>query len=161
MANILFSRAGGLLSLEGRSLLFSSCKASKHSLCKRKGCGNGLESPARILWSEGPSSLSLTLGSEPPALPALLPPWKYPPGLARSVPFLKDVLSSTAGTCQWRAFLLLLSLAVGRQCEAVPLPQGRCPVSWHRPSAHLAQRGHSAARACAAKTRTHLLPSPQ
>lgn len=28
MANILFSRAGGLLSLEGRSLLFSSVEAS-------------------------------------------------------------------------------------------------------------------------------------
>lgn len=49
--------------------------------------------PAWILWSEGPSSLSLTLGSEPPSLPALLPPWKYSPGLARSVPSLKDMFS--------------------------------------------------------------------
>lgn len=93
MANILFSRAGGLLSLEGRSLLFSSCKAS---IAYAKGKDVEMAwrvpvFPAWILWSEGLSSLCL--GSEPPSLPALLSPWKCLPGLARSDPFLKDMFS--------------------------------------------------------------------
>lgn len=49
--------------------------------------------PAQILWSKGPSSLFLTLGREPPSLPALLPPWKYPPDLAGCDPFLKGTFS--------------------------------------------------------------------
>lgn len=75
--------------------MFSSCKAII-TYAKGKDVEMAWRVPvfpARILWSEGPSSLSLTLGSEPPSLPALLPPWKYLPNLARFVPFLKDTFS--------------------------------------------------------------------
>lgn len=53
MANILFSRAGGLLSLEGRSLLFSSYKASI-AYAKGKDVEMAWSVPvslARVLWN--------------------------------------------------------------------------------------------------------------
>lgn len=56
MANILFSRAGGLLSLEGRSLLFSSYKASI-AYAKERDVEMAWRAPVslpQILWSEGP-----------------------------------------------------------------------------------------------------------
>lgn len=73
VANILFSRAGGLLSLEGRSLLFSSYEAS---IAYAKGRDVEMAwrvpvSPPRVLWSAVRSALS---PSEP--LAVSLPRWQ-------------------------------------------------------------------------------------
>lgn len=140
MANILFSRAGGLLSLEGRSLLFSSHKASS-AYAKGKDVEMAWRVPVflpRILWSEGPSvSPSDPLAVSLPHLQRFClcgnTPWPgkvwpvFPEGHILVFPLQAP---ANGGLFSFRS-----NYALEGRSSLFSLPEGKWSLSW-RPSQH-------------------------
>lgn len=148
MANILFSRAGGLLSLEGRSLLFSSDEASI-AYAKGKDVEMACRvpvSPSRVLWSEGLSSLHLTPWQEASRTCSASASMEIHHGLARFDPaFLKDTLMFSH--CKRLPMEgsapsdLIMPWKAARACSHCQRESDLCPGG--RPSTHLTQHWRS------------------
>lgn len=163
MANILLSRAGGLLSLEGRSLLFSSYKASI-AYAKGRDVEMAWRAPVslpRILWSQGPVLSIWTLGSKPPSLAALLPPWKYTMAWWGLTLFSwregHIIVFPLQAHANGGLFSFRSNYALEGRSSLFSLPEGKWSLSW-QPSEHTPNPALTLPH-MGMITRTFLLPS--